>query len=100
MWWAAVEPECVFVYGGWEEGGFVVDLLAGLEEGGADAFGLEVAGAVVEGVLAVEVGWCGCGCGLVLFLFCDGGGLDILRLKGECIDPVADLWREGGEEEA
>jgi hypothetical protein len=58
----------VFVYVGWEEGGFCVDLLAGLEEIGWDAFGLDVAGAVVEGVLAVVVGGCGLilGLGLVL----------------------------------
>lgn len=46
----------MWVYTRWEEGGFGVDLLAGLEESGADAFGLDVAGSVVEGVLAVEMG--------------------------------------------
>jgi hypothetical protein len=53
----AVEPECVFVYGGWEERGFGVDLLAGLEESGADSCGLDVAWAVVEGVAAIERCW-------------------------------------------
>lgn len=44
------------VYAWGEEGGFGVDLLAGLEEGGVDAGGLDVAWSVVEGVLAVVVG--------------------------------------------
>ena len=53
VWWGPVEPEGVFVYGGGQEGGFGVDLLAGLEEGRLDAAGFVVAWAVVEGVLAV-----------------------------------------------
>lgn len=53
VWWSPEEPEGVFVYGRREEGGFGVDLLAGLEEGGLDVAGFVVARAVVEGVLAV-----------------------------------------------
>lgn len=90
MWWCAVEPECVFVYGGREEGGFGVDLLACLEEGCLDAFWLFVAWAVVEGVLAVEIGVCR----IV------GGGGGIFGFEGESVDAVADFGGEDGEEEA
>lgn len=118
MWWTAVEPECVFVYGGGEEGGFVVDLLACLEEGGLDAFGLFVAWSVVEGVLAVEMGVDGgLVCivlvmvfivgGVVVVVFIVGccwtlgcGDVDILGFQGKGVDAVADFWREDGEEEA
>jgi hypothetical protein len=83
----------VFVDGGGEEGGLLVDLLACLEEGGLDAFWLFVAWSVVEGVLAVEMGVC---C-MIPFLLAIVG---ILRFEGEGVDAVADFGREDSEEKA
>lgn len=108
----------MWVYTRWKEGGFGVDLLAGLEESGADSCGLDVAGSVVEGVLAVEMGVDGgLVCivlvivfivgGVVVVVFIVGccwtlgcGDVDILGFQGKGVDAVADFWREDGEEEA
>ena len=75
MWRGAVVPEGVFIYGEREEGGFGVDLLAGLEERGLDVAGFVVARAVVEGVLAVG-SCCSVLFGLIFILMaaCGGGG--------------------------
>lgn len=74
----------MLIYSRWEEGRLSVDLLTCLEEGSLDALGLLITGSVVESILLVEG---------VRTVVCE----NILGLKGERINAIADLGGEDGK---
>lgn len=79
-----IKPESMLIYSRWEEGRLSVDLLTCLEEGSLDALGLLITGSVVESILLVEG---------VRTVVCE----NILGLKGERINAIADLGGENGK---
>ena len=80
----SIKPESMLIYSRWEEGCLSVDLLTCLEEGSLDALGLLITGPIVESILLVDG---------VRTVVCE----NILGLKGERINAIADLGGEDGK---